>query len=98
MIRDGKSGRTIDPLRWGLIPSLDNDPKIAMRTIHQGLHEEDLQTRMILQVHDELVLEAPDQDTERVGLLVKEAMESAAVLAVPLVVDVGVGGNWREAH
>ncbi len=71
--------------------------KIAMRTIHQGLADENLQTRMILQVHDELVLEAPVAETEQVSRQVKEAMESATVLAVPIVADVGVGANWLDA-
>jgi DNA polymerase-1 len=71
--------------------------KIAMRTIHRGLREENLQTRMILQVHDELVLEAPDDEVEQVSRQVKVAMESAAVLSVPLVADIGVGPNWLDA-
>ena len=56
-----------------------------------------LRTRMLLQVHDELVFEAPEAEVERVRPLVKGLMEGAATLSVPLVVDVGVGENWLEA-
>lgn len=71
--------------------------KIAMRNIHQGIRQDGMQTRMILQVHDELVLEAPESEAVPVGERVREAMESAATLAVPLVADVGVGMNWLDA-
>ncbi|MEE8477781.1 MAG: DNA polymerase, partial [Gemmatimonadales bacterium] len=71
--------------------------KIAMRTIHRQLADEGLAARLILQVHDELVLEAPEAEVDRVSLLVREAMESAADLRVPLVADVGVGPNWLDA-
>ncbi|MEE8268204.1 MAG: DNA polymerase, partial [Gemmatimonadales bacterium] len=69
----------------------------AMRTIHRRLADEGLAARLILQVHDELVLEAPEAEVDRVSLLVREAMESAADLRVPLVADVGVGPNWLDA-
>ena len=52
----------------------------------------------MLQVHDELVLEVPEAELEQVSTLVREEMEGAADLAVPLLVDVGVGKNWSEAH
>ena len=52
---------------------------------------------MLLQVHDELVFEAPEEEVERVGPLVKQLMEGAAKLSVPLLVEVGVGKNWLEA-
>jgi DNA polymerase-1 len=71
--------------------------KIAMRTIHQSLVARDLSSRLILQVHDELVLECPEREAEEVGSLVRDAMESAAALSVPLVADVGIGVNWRDA-
>ena len=51
-----------------------------------------------LQVHDELVLEVPDNEVDLVVLGLKQRMEGAAELRVPLVVDVGVGNNWNEAH
>jgi DNA polymerase I len=53
---------------------------------------------MILQVHDELVLEAPEREAESVAAHTREAMEGVWSLEVPLRVDVGVGRNWREAH
>jgi DNA polymerase-1 len=52
---------------------------------------------MLLQVHDELVFEAPPEEVEEVRVIVKAEMEGVARLEVPLVVDVGVGDNWRDA-
>jgi DNA polymerase-1 len=54
-------------------------------------------TRMILTVHDELLFEAPEADAPAITDLVRETMESAYPLSVPLTVDVGVGGDWRSA-
>jgi DNA polymerase-1 len=71
--------------------------KVAMVRIHAALRRDGFRTRMLLQVHDELVFEAPEDEVERVRPLVKGLMEGAAVLQVPLVVDVGVGRNWLEA-
>lgn len=71
--------------------------KIAMVRIHRALNEGGGKTRLLLQVHDELVLEAPEAEVERVSTMVKGHMEGAAELTVPLVVDVGVGKNWLEA-
>ena len=71
--------------------------KVAMIRIHDALRREGLRTRMLLQVHDELVFEAPEDEVERVRPLVKGLMEGAATLQVPLVVEVGVGKNWLEA-
>jgi DNA polymerase-1 len=70
--------------------------KIAMIRVDAALQREKLQARMLLQVHDELVFEAPAQEIETLGTLVRTEMEGAASLAVPLVVDVGVGDNWLE--
>jgi len=53
---------------------------------------------MILQVHDELVFEAPEEEVERLGALVRQTMEHVADLAVPLRVDLSTGANWAEAH
>ncbi|GJH39735.1 DNA polymerase I [Capnocytophaga sp. HP1101] len=72
--------------------------KIAMIRIYQQLQAQQLQTRMLLQVHDELVFDVPKAELDIVKPLVKEAMESAFILAVPLVADLGVGDNWLEAH
>lgn len=72
--------------------------KLAMIDIHRALEAEQLQARMILQVHDELVFELPESELPAVTALVKEKMESAMKLAVPLKVDTGSGTNWLEAH
>jgi len=69
--------------------------KLAMIRIHQ--HLRGLQTKMLLQVHDELVFEAPPEEVDAVRTMVKSEMESVERLDVPLVVDVGVGDNWRDA-
>ncbi|MBK8003282.1 MAG: DNA polymerase I [Gemmatimonadetes bacterium] len=71
--------------------------KIAMIRIHAALRSERMATKLLLQVHDELVLEAPEAEVTRAVALVKTHMEGAAELTVPLVVDVGVGPNWLEA-
>jgi DNA polymerase-1 len=70
--------------------------KIAMIRIRDRLVAERLSARMLLQVHDELVLEVPREELETVTALVKEEMEHAAELSVPLVVDSGSGLNWLE--
>jgi len=72
--------------------------KIAMIRIYDLLQAQQLQTRMLLQVHDELVFDVPKTELEIVKPLIKEAMESAFTLAVPLVADLGVGNNWLDAH
>ena len=72
--------------------------KIAMIRIYNQLQAQKLQTRMLLQVHDELVFDVPKTELEIVKPLVKEAMENAFTLAVPLVADLGVGDNWLDAH
>jgi DNA polymerase I len=72
--------------------------KRAMISVDSWLENSDLESRMIMQVHDELVLEVPESELETVKQGLIEHMESAAELLVPLVVDVGVGANWDEAH
>jgi len=71
--------------------------KIAMVRIHAALPAAGLKAQMLLQVHDELVIEAPAGEAEHAARLVKEHMEGAAVLDVPLLVTVGVGDNWMDA-
>jgi len=71
--------------------------KIAMIRIDRALAEQRLATRMLLQVHDELVLEVPEAEQGIASGLVKRHMETAAVLRVPLVVSVGIGRNWVDA-
>src|SRR2546428_8586618 len=68
--------------------------KIAMIRIGQGLRERRLATRMLLQVHDELVLEVPEGEEETATELVKRHMEEAAELRLPLVVSIGLGRTW----
>jgi DNA polymerase-1 len=70
--------------------------KIAMIRIDSALRTETLQAKMLLQVHDELVFEARPDELDAVASIVRREMERAAVLSVPLVVDIGVGDNWLE--
>ena len=72
--------------------------KIAMIGLHQRLQAEAPESSIILQVHDELIVEAPRVDAEKVSMIMREAMESAVELSVPLTVDIGMGDNWFEAH
>ena len=72
--------------------------KIAMVRIHARLRQEGLQAAMVLQVHDELVFDVPEREVEQVKRLVREEMEGAVALKVPLLVELGVGKNWRQAH
>lgn len=72
--------------------------KIAMINIHRKLTEGNFKTKMLLQVHDELVFDTYKPELEQVKSLIKTEMESAFKLDVPLVVDMGVGDNWLEAH
>ena len=72
--------------------------KLAMISVDRWIFADQLQCRMTMQVHDELVLEVPDNEVDLVVLGLKQRMEGAAELRVPLVVDVGVGNNWNEAH
>ena len=70
--------------------------KMAMIAVHRRLKEEGRQARMVLQVHDELVLEVPEAEVEPVARLVRTAMENVVRLDVPLVAEVKTGRNWRE--
>lgn len=72
--------------------------KLAMIKIDERLTDEGFKTKMLLQVHDELVFEAPSDEVEIVSALIKEEMEKAYETTVPLLVEVGVGTNWLEAH
>jgi DNA polymerase-1 len=72
--------------------------KKAMVDLDGALREAGLRSRLVLQIHDELLLEAPDEEVEEVSDLVVRVMENAASLLVPVVVDVGSGRNWAEAH
>jgi DNA polymerase-1 len=71
--------------------------KLAMVRTDRALRENGMQSRLILQVHDELLLECPPEEADRAAELLREAMESAAELKVPLVAEVHRGSNWAEA-
>ena len=72
--------------------------KLAMIAVQNWLEQEKLQTRMIMQVHDELVLEVADAEVELVRQKLPELMANVATLDVPLLAEVGIGHNWEEAH
>lgn len=72
--------------------------KMAMIKIQKELEKEKLQTKMLLQVHDELIFEAPIDEVEVAKNIIKMEMENAVETQVPLLVEVGVGNNWLEAH
>ncbi|MDR2235573.1 MAG: DNA polymerase I [Chryseobacterium sp.] len=72
--------------------------KLAMIKIDKELESQNLKTKMLLQVHDELVFESPADEIEAASELIRKEMESALETQVPLLVEVGVGNNWLEAH
>jgi DNA polymerase-1 len=72
--------------------------KLAMIAVHRWLADARLHARLIMQVHDELVLEVPDDELGRVKTDLPQMMTGVARLAVPLLVEVGVGPNWERAH
>ena len=72
--------------------------KLAMVAVQGWIEREPLNSRLIMQVHDELILEVPDDELERVRIELPSLMTQIAGLRVPLVVEVGVGANWNEAH
>jgi DNA polymerase-1 len=72
--------------------------KLAMIDVQKWIDAERLATKMVMQVHDELVLEVPQQELDRVRAELPPLMTGVASLRVPLVVDVGVGPNWEQAH
>ncbi|HTX77910.1 MAG TPA: DNA polymerase I [Terracidiphilus sp.] len=70
--------------------------KLAMIALDRKLTERNLKTRMVLQVHDELLFEVPDSEKDEVAVLVRDEMEGVVKLSVPLVADLGFGPNWRD--
>lgn len=72
--------------------------KLAMVSVHKRLAEEGLKARLILQVHDELIVECPQNEAERVREILTQEMENAAAFSVPLTVDAHIGQSWAEAH
>ncbi len=95
MLRQGAERTAINAPMQGTAADII---KIAMINVDSWLESSGLKSRMIMQVHDELVLEVPESELEIVKQGLTDLMESAAELLVPLVVDVGVGDNWDEAH
>ena len=87
--------RRIDP---ALLKRAADIIKLAMLRIHRELAQAGMRTRMILQVHDELLFEVPLDELDRARAMVRSAMEGALALDVPLQVDMGTGTNWLEAH
>jgi DNA polymerase-1 len=67
-----------------------------MIRIRKSLHENKLSSKILLQVHDELVLECPKSEVDQVGKLVRQEMEGAASLSIPLHADMSVADNWRD--
>jgi DNA polymerase-1 len=72
--------------------------KIAMIDIHRAIKSKNLSSKMILQVHDELVFEVPNDELDQMNALIKKRMENAIKLKVPVKVQIGTGKNWLEAH
>lgn len=72
--------------------------KLAMNRIPDELKKHGLKTKMLLQVHDELVFEAPENEVEEASKIIKAIMEGVVNLSVPFVAEVGVGDNWTQAH
>jgi len=72
--------------------------KLAMICVDNRLRSEGLAARLVLQVHDELIVECPEDEAEQVRDLLKEEMEGVAALAVPLLADAKVGKTWADAH
>ena len=72
--------------------------KLAMVNVHRRLKETGLKARLILQVHDELIVECPGEEAEQVRDILTEEMENAAHLSVPLVAEAHIGHSWAEAH
>jgi DNA polymerase-1 len=71
--------------------------KIAMINVAKRLHAEDLTGKLILQVHDELIVECPENEAEKVSIILREEMENAAKLSVPLVAETRIGKSWYDA-
>ena len=72
--------------------------KLAMINIHKELEKRKARTKMVLQVHDELVFDAHKDEVDELRPLIRELMENALPLNVPVLVDTGVGDNWLDAH
>jgi DNA polymerase-1 len=72
--------------------------KLAMLAVHDWINSSAVNVKMIMQVHDELVFEVAQADVDTAADNIRRYMSAVAKLSVPLVVDIGVGRNWSEAH
>ena len=72
--------------------------KLAMVRVWRRLRDEKMESRLILTVHDELIVEAPEAEAEKAAAILREEMEGCVQYAVPLSTDVHIGKNWLEAH
>ena len=72
--------------------------KIAMIKTHKAIKTEEIEAKLILQVHDELILDTPKKEIDSVIAILTDSMMGAANLDVPLEIDVGIGDNWDQAH
>jgi DNA polymerase-1 len=72
--------------------------KLAMVNVYRRLKSEGLKARLILQVHDELIAECPENEAERTAEILRDEMENVVHLAVPLIAEAGIGRSWAEAH
>jgi DNA polymerase-1 len=101
-IRAGNQGRRAGAERAAINAPMQGTAadliKLAMIAVQKWIDAERLGTRLVMQVHDELVLEVPEPELKSVKRELPELMSGVASLRVPLVVDVGVGRNWDEAH
>jgi len=94
-IREGAGREAVNTTIQGTAADLI---KVAMLNIYKKLKAENKANRMLLQVHDELLFEVPEDEVESMKSMIKEEMESAIQLSIPLKVSIGVGDNWDEAH
>ena len=72
--------------------------KIAMINMHKAIKTEKSEAKLILQVHDELILDTPKDEIDKIVSLITDSMMGAANLDVPLEIDIGIGDNWDQAH
>ena len=72
--------------------------KIAMINMHKAIKTQKSKAKLILQVHDELILDTPKDEIDKIVSLVTDSMMGAANLDVPLEIDIGIGDNWDQAH
>jgi DNA polymerase I len=98
--RNGAERAAINAPMQGTAADLIKLAMIAVQNwlVSEKLNGEHLQSKLIMQVHDELVLEVPDNELEKVKQKLPELMQNVATLTVPLLAEVGVGSNWESAH